>query len=158
MSLTWKNIFLKIIPVGLHFYRGYWSQQQQLIFITHHWDYKKLINLRTGSQVDSQLALLADILFCPLLLGACSHAIKLITLPLLLSFKIQTVNTSNTLSMCFCFITIQRLHSLACLNVYRSVSFNCSSNSTKMVERCYASVTILKIRRGASISALISAF
>ena len=84
--------------------------------------------------MDSQLALLADILFCPLLLGACSHTTKLITLPLSLPFKIQTVNTSNTLSLCFCFIAIQRLHSLACLTVYRSVSFNSSSNSTKMVD------------------------
>ena len=108
--------------------------------------------------MDSQLALLADILFCPLLLGACSHTTKLITLPLSLPFKIQTVNTSNTLSLCFCFIAIQRLHSLACLTVYRSVSFNSSSNSTKMVDRCYASVTILKIERGGRISALISAF
>ena len=152
VSLTEKTSYSKL-------YRGYSLKQQQLIFIAHQTDYKELISLRAGSRVDSQLALLADILFCPLLLGACSHTTKLITLPLSLPFKIQTVNTSNTLSMSlFCFIAIQRLYSLACLTVYRSVSFNSSSNSTKMVERCYASVTILKIERGGRISAFISAF
>ena len=72
---------------------------------------------RTSSVATYSSSSLAYFLFLPLLLGACLHAKKWITLPLSLAFKIQTVNTSNTLSMCFYFIAIQRLHSLACLSV-----------------------------------------
>ena len=100
VSLTEKSSYSKL-------YRGYSLKQQQLIFIAHQTDYKELISLRAGSRVDSQLAFLTDILFCPLLLGACSHTTKLITLPLSLPFKIQTVNTSNTLSLCFNFALLQ---------------------------------------------------